>query len=76
MEVQPTLFELDDKMVAVFSVMKDNCQIKMECLFSKTGIEDYTIEYQGSKEKRAEMVELAVVQAQIIFNRDILTAYV
>ncbi|MBZ5752649.1 hypothetical protein [Metabacillus rhizolycopersici] len=76
MEVQPTFFELDDKMVAVFSVWKDNCQIKMECLFSKTGIEDYTIEYQGSKEKRAEMIEIAIVQAQTIFDRDILTAYV
>lgn len=75
MEVQPTFFELDDKMVAVFSVVKDNCQIKMECLFSETGIEDYTIEYRGLQEKKAEMLDLAIGQAQTIFNRDILTSY-
>ena len=75
MEVQPTFFELDDKMVAVFSVAKDNCQIKMECLFSKTGIEDYTIEYRGLQEKKAEMIKIAIGQAQMIFNRDILTSY-
>lgn len=70
---QPAFFVLDDKMVAVFSVMKDNCKIKMECLFSKTGIEDYTLEYDGPKDKRDELIKLAINQAQAIFDRNILT---
>jgi hypothetical protein len=73
MGVQPTFFVLDDKMVAVFSVMKDNCKIKMECLFSKTGIEDYTLEYEGPKEKKEELIELAILNAQNIFDHQILT---
>ena len=70
---QPTFFVLDDKMVAVFSVIKDNCKVKMECLFSKTGIEDYTLEYQGPIERKAELIELAILRAQNIFEHNILT---
>ncbi|MBO1510821.1 MULTISPECIES: hypothetical protein [Metabacillus] len=70
---QPTFFVLDDKMVAVFSVIKDNCKVKMECLFSKTGIEDYTLEYQGPNERKAELIELAILRAQNIFEHNILT---
>jgi hypothetical protein len=70
---QPTFFVLDDKMVAVFSVIKDNCRVKMECLFSKTGIEDYTLEYQGPNERKAELIELAILRAQNIFEQNILT---
>ena len=70
---QPTFFVLDDKMVAVFSVIKDNCKVKMECLFSKTGIEDYTLEYQGPNERKAELIELAILRAQNIFEHNILS---
>ncbi|PMC40637.1 hypothetical protein CJ195_02665 [Bacillus sp. UMB0899] len=70
---QPTFFVLDDKMVAVFSVEKDNCTVTMECLFSKTGIEDYTLEYQGPIEKKSELMNLAIEEAQNIFEKNILT---
>jgi hypothetical protein len=73
MMVQPTLYVLDDKMVAVFSVLKDNCKVTMECLYSKTGIEDYTIEYQGPQELKSELIELAVSEAESIFTKNILS---
>lgn len=69
---QPTFFVLDDKMVAVFSVKKDNCKITMECLFSNSGIEDYTLEYQGPKERKSELIELAILEAENIFTNNIL----
>lgn len=70
---QPTFFVLDDKMVAVFSVRKENCTIKMECLFSKTGIEDYTVEYQGPLEKKEKLIEYAITQAKNIVGSEIIT---
>lgn len=73
MRRQPTFFVLDDKMVAVFSVEKDNCKVTMECLFSKTGIEDYTLEYHGRIEKKAELMNLAMEEAHHIFETNILT---
>ncbi|MDQ0229773.1 hypothetical protein [Metabacillus malikii] len=73
MGVQPTFYVLDDKMVAVFSVMKDNCKVNMECLFSKTGIEDYTLEYHGPNEKKEELLNIAILKAQDIFEQSILT---
>lgn len=68
---QPTFFVLDDKMVAVFSVLHNNCEVKMECLFSKTGIEDYTVEYFGPLEKKSELLKLAKTKAQSIFNENV-----
>ncbi len=73
MGVQPTFYVLDDKMVAVFSVSKDNSRIKMECLFSKTGIEDYTLEYHGPIEKKEELIEVAIMKANDIFEHMIIT---
>jgi|GEM_PF-6233578 len=70
---QPTFFVLDDKMVALFSVEKDNCKVTMECLFSKTGIEDYTLEYQGPIERKSELMNLAIEEAQMIFETNILS---
>ena len=75
MNRQPTFFVLDDKMVAVFSVEKDNCKVTMECLFSRTGIEDYTLEYQGPIERKSELMNLAIEEAQNIFETNILTVY-
>ncbi|WP_226669472.1 hypothetical protein [Metabacillus litoralis] len=68
---QPTFFVLDDKMVAVFSVLQNNCEVKMECLFSKTGIEDYTLEYKGPLERKSELINLAKVKAQSIFKENV-----
>lgn len=70
---QPTFFVLDDKMVALFSVEKDNCKVTMECLFSKTGIEDYTLEYQGPIERKSEFMNIAIEEAQMIFETNILS---
>lgn len=70
---QPTFFVLDDKMVAVFSVIRDNCKVTMECLYSKTGIEDYTLVYQGPNERKSELMELAIEEAKHIFVTNILT---
>lgn len=73
MMVQPTFYVLDDKMVAVFSVLKDNCKVTMECLYSKTGIEDYTIEYHGPQEMKSQLIELAVSEAENIYTKTILS---
>ncbi|HZH63209.1 MAG TPA: hypothetical protein VEY70_27390 [Metabacillus sp.] len=70
---QPTFFVLDNKMVALFSLEKDNCKVTMECLFSKTGIEDYTLEYQGPIERKSEFMNLAIEEAQMIFETNILS---
>lgn len=70
---QPTFFVLDDKMVAVFSVIRDNCKVTMECLYSRTGIEDYTLVYQGPNERKSELMELAIEEAKHIFVTSILT---
>ncbi|WP_191560326.1 hypothetical protein [Metabacillus idriensis] len=71
MRVQPTIYVLDDKTVAVFSVIQDECTVKMECLLSEQGILDYTIEFNGPIEKRDELTKIAMSEAQSIYLQTI-----
>ncbi|MGG4488411.1 hypothetical protein [Metabacillus idriensis] len=74
MRVQPSIYVLDDKTVAVFSVIKGECKVKMECLLSEQGILDYTLEFSGKIEKRDELTKMALEEAQSIYLNTILAA--
>ncbi|MCM3597754.1 hypothetical protein M4D55_18455 [Metabacillus idriensis] len=74
MRVQPSIYVLDDKTVAVFSVIKGECKVKMECLLSEQGILDYTLEFSGPIEKRDELTKIALEEAQSIYLNTIIAA--
>ncbi|XQY91242.1 hypothetical protein ACNRWW_17330 [Metabacillus sp. HB246100] len=65
---KPLFYVLDDKMVAVFLVAMDDCRVKMECLFSQSGIEDYTLEYDGPLDRKKELMNEAMLQAQKLYE--------
>lgn len=64
MRVQPSVYVLDDKTVAVFSVVIGDSKVKMECLLSEQGILDYTLEFSGPIEKREELTKMALREAE------------
>ncbi|MGD6794578.1 MULTISPECIES: hypothetical protein [Metabacillus] len=64
MRVQPSVYVLDDKTVAVFSVVIGDSKVKMECLLSEQGILDYTLEFSGPIEKREELTKMALQEAE------------
>ncbi|ALC82210.1 MULTISPECIES: hypothetical protein [Bacillus] len=57
------IFVLDDKLVAVFSVTMNHCVGEFECLLSKNGIEDFTVQYIGTNSDRKTLIELGKIEA-------------
>jgi hypothetical protein len=68
----PQLFILDDKLVAVFKVKQRFYSVKMECLISIDGLEDYTIEFNGEIENKEEIIEFLLSEANKLHAKDIL----
>ncbi|KEZ47815.1 hypothetical protein [Metabacillus indicus] len=73
MRVQPSVYVLDDKTVAVFSVVIGDSKVKMECLLSEQGILDYTLEFSGPIEKREELTKMALQEAESYYLQSINT---
>lgn len=64
----PTIYVLDDRFVAEFSVEVGEYEAKVECLMDKENVLDYTIEFNGPVEKRNEMIQYAQKKAKEIMR--------
>lgn len=65
----PSIYVLDDQYVAVFSVQLEGYNAKVECLFEHEEILDYSIEYNGPVQKRAEVLEYALHEAKALIRK-------
>jgi tRNA(Ser,Leu) C12 N-acetylase TAN1 len=67
--LNPSIYVLGDQFVAVFMVEMEGDIAKVECLFENESIVDYTMEYNGPIEKRDEILEAVLKEAQKTINQ-------